>query len=218
MKRARSDEPPLSSSLCDEPSECPYLETIDRGSISFDSPPICTTTLATTHIYTCLVCGQFYRGRGKNTPAYNHALEEGHYVFMGIGGEDIENSKSSSSSLSSSSSTTIPLDPTVGKFYCLPDNYEVKSSTLNDISLACTGPKYSAANLPLLDTNKSLSRDNFGSKYLPGFQGLNNLRKTDYISVVVVALCHVKPFRNYFLVEFDQEVNERASLFRPYSR
>jgi len=137
---------------------------------------------------------------------------------MGIGGEDIENSKSSSSSLSSSSSTTIPLDPTVGKFYCLPDNYEVKSSTLNDISLAFTGPKYSAANLPLLDTNKSLSRDNFGSKYLPGFQGLNNLRKTDYISVVVVALCHVKPFRNYFLVEFDQEVNERASLFRPYSR
>jgi U4/U6.U5 tri-snRNP-associated protein 2 len=47
-----------------------------------------------------------------------------------------------------------------------------------------------------------LARDLFGRRYLPGFVGLNNLNnlnQTDYMNVVVQALSHVRPVRDFFL-------------------
>jgi U4/U6.U5 tri-snRNP-associated protein 2 len=35
--------------------------------------------------------------------------------------------------------------------------------------------------------------------YLPGFVGLNNLGRTDYVSAVLHALSHVRPLRDFFL-------------------
>ena len=37
--------------------------------------------------------------------------------------------------------------------------------------------------------------------YLPGVVGLNNIKANDYCNVVLQALCHVKPLRDYFLRE-----------------
>jgi len=37
--------------------------------------------------------------------------------------------------------------------------------------------------------------------YLPGVMGLNNIKANDYCNVVLQALCHVKPLRDYFLRE-----------------
>lgn len=51
-----------------------------------------------------------------------------------------------------------------------------------------------------LDTQKELVRDLFGRRYLPGYVGLNNLNKTDYLNCVVQALGHVRPLRDFFLL------------------
>jgi len=51
-----------------------------------------------------------------------------------------------------------------------------------------------------LDKDRELARDLFGRRYLPGFVGLNNLNRTDYLNAVVTALGHVKPLRDFFLM------------------
>ena len=63
---------------------------------------------------------------------------------------------------------------------------------LADISKALH-PKFTVEEVEKeLDGRKELVRDLFGRRYLPGFVGLNNLNKTDYLNVVVQALAHVR--------------------------
>lgn len=153
---------------------CPYLDTIDRTALDFDLEHTCSVTLETgPHIYACLVCGIFLRGRGPKTPAYTHALQEGHLVFCHLA---------------------------EGTFHCLPDNYEVEDPSLQDIHDALH-PTYSLQKVRLLDQRDEMSRDLFGRLYLPGFVGLQNLHQTDCINAVVQALAHVPPLRDYFLLQ-----------------
>lgn len=53
----------------------------------------------------------------------------------------------------------------------------------------------------LIFTNLQESRAICGTMYLPGVIGLNNIKANDYCNVVLQALCHVKPVRDYFLRE-----------------
>ena len=50
-----------------------------------------------------------------------------------------------------------------------------------------------------MNSNTVLARDVHGVSYLPGFVGLNNLKCTDYVNVVLHALSHVRPIRDFFL-------------------
>ena len=151
---------------------CPYLDTIQRFSLDFDFEPSCSVSLETgPHVYACLVCGKFFRGKGRQTPAYTHAVDEGHYVYIHLN---------------------------KGTFHCLPDDYEIKDPSLTDIS-AALHPTYTENEIQTIDSNTALARDLFGRRYLPGFIGLNNLHKTDYISSTIQALAHVRPLRDYFL-------------------
>ena len=59
---------------------------------------VCSVTLSNLHVYVCLVCGKYFQGRGKATPAYTHSVQCGHFVFMNL--HD-------------------------GRAFCLPDGYEV---------------------------------------------------------------------------------------------
>ena len=155
-----------------EVQDCPYLDTIHRELLDFDMEPACCVTLeAGPHVYACLVCGKFFRGRGPQTPAYLHAVGEGHYCFVHL---------------------------QEGTFYCLPEGYEIVDSSLDDIS-AALHPTFSQQETQELDENTKLARDWFGRRYLPGFIGLNNLDKTDGINAMVQALAHVKPLRDFFL-------------------
>jgi U4/U6.U5 tri-snRNP-associated protein 2 len=87
-----------------------------------------------------------------------------------------------------------------GKFYCLPDNYEiVDNPSLADIKLALH-PRYTPAQIKALDQQMDLSRDLWGKQYLPGYVGMNNLQRTDYVNAVIQALAHVPPIRNFFLM------------------
>ena len=67
----------------DESVSCPYLDTIQRSLLDFDFEPSCSVSLESgPHVYGCLVCGKFFRGRGKQTPAYTHSVDDGHFVFV----------------------------------------------------------------------------------------------------------------------------------------
>ena len=151
--------------------KCPYLDTVNRQYLDFDNEKVCSVTLSNMNVYACLVCGKFFQGRGKSTPAFTHSVQISHFVFINLHDSRI---------------------------YCLPDSYEVVDSSLEDIK-RCLSPKFTDDERANLDLNTSLARDVYGVAYLPGFVGLNNLKCTDYINVMLHALAHVTPIRNFFL-------------------
>lgn len=56
---------------------CPYLDTVNRSLLDFDFEHSCSVSLQSgPHIYACLVCGKFFLGRGSQTPAYTHSVDE----------------------------------------------------------------------------------------------------------------------------------------------
>lgn len=83
--------------------------------------------------------------------------------------------------------------------YILPDNYKVDDSSLADIKYLLL-PTFSEQHIRQLDAPDA--RESFdlrGNPYLPGFVGLNNLGANDYMNVVIQALAHIRPLRNFFL-------------------
>ena len=150
---------------------CPFLDTVNRSVLDFDFEKCCSVTLSPLHCYACLVCGKYFQGRGPATMAYTHALEAGHHVFMKLAD---------------------------GRVYCLPDGYEVLDRSLDDIRHVLD-PRFSAEALTALDTSHAWSSALDGTEYLPGVVGLNNIKATDYVNVVLQALMRVKPLRDLML-------------------
>ena len=152
------------------------------------------TTLELTKICTRLNAADLLQGRGRNTHAYTHALETNHRVFLNLESK---------------------------RFYCLPDGYEIIDPSLSDIiyvlnptftskvggpaiffstCLLCIYAAYSDAQvIKDLETSSKEVRAYNGTLYLPGVVGLNNIKANDYCNVVLQALSHVTPIRNYFL-------------------
>lgn len=167
-----------------EVTDCPYLDTIQRSLLDFDFEPCCSVSLQTgPHVYGCLVCGKYFRGKSPSSPAHTHSVEESHFIF-------------------------VHLDK--GTFHCLPDDYEINDPSLADIATALH-PTFTQEQVKAIDSNTDLSRDLFGKQYLPGFVGLNNLNKTDCINSVVQALAHVPPLRDFFLLKKHNETLLRGT-------
>ena len=127
---------------------------------------------------TYLIFLMYVKGRGKSTPLFTHSVQLGHFVSMNLHS---------------------------GRTYCLPDNYEIIDSSLQDIQ-KCLSPSFQLQDINVLNSNISLARDIHGVSYLPGFVGLNNLNATDYISVLLHALAHVTPFRDFWLQNSNYEL------------
>ncbi|KAI9930909.1 hypothetical protein ASPWEDRAFT_101092 [Aspergillus wentii DTO 134E9] len=149
-----------------------YLDTINRGVLDFDFEKLCSVTLSNINVYACLVCGKYFQGRGPKSHAYYHALEVGHHVFINIGTK---------------------------KVFVLPEGYEVKNKSLDDIKYV-VDPHYSKEDVGKLDKEVHDAWDLAGSRYRPGFVGMNNIKANDYLNVVVQLLAHVFPIRNFFLL------------------
>lgn len=156
---------------------CPYLDTINRKVLDFDLERVCSVTLNDFNVYSCLVCGGYYQGRGKGTQAYLHALEVDHHVFINL---------------------------TSGGIYCLPDNYKVNEVSLSDIQFNLD-PAFDGAALRRLDGEGEYCHALDGTDYLIGFMGLNNINKTDWFNVCAQALVHVPMLRDYFLIRSNYE-------------
>ncbi|KAI9765954.1 MAG: hypothetical protein M1835_007275 [Candelina submexicana] len=150
-----------------------YLDTINRSLLDFDFEKLCSVTLSNINVYACLVCGKYYQGRGPKSHAYFHALEVGHHVYVGM---------------------------ETKKVYVLPEGYEVKNQSLDDIKFV-VDPRLSRDEVGRLDREKKTSWDLGGKKYTPGFVGLNNIKDNDYFNVIIHALAHVPPLRNFLMLE-----------------
>ncbi len=163
--------------------ECPYLGSIKRHLLDFDFEKVCSISLSNLNVYACLVCGKYYQGRGKNTHAYVHSLQEDHHLFINLNNE---------------------------KIICLPEGYEVIDNSLKDINLNLK-PVYSQNLIAEIDYEKDLdqiySSALDGTEYIPGCIGLNNIKKTDYVNVIIQALCRVATLRDYFLKYDDNTTN-----------
>lgn len=120
--------------------DCPFLDTVNRQVLDFDFEKKCSVSDRNLNVYACLICGKYYQGRGKNTHAYNHSHEAGHHVYINLQTE---------------------------KVYCLPDGYEVKDSSLDDIPLVLN-PRFTLEQVKQLDRKRQWSRALDGSDYLPG--------------------------------------------------
>ncbi|XP_014786420.1 U4/U6.U5 tri-snRNP-associated protein 2 [Octopus bimaculoides] len=157
----------------DRSRSCPYLDTINRSVLDFDFEKLCSVSLSHINVYACLVCGKYFQGRGTKSHAYTHSVQDGHRVYLNLRTQ---------------------------KFYCLPDNYEIIDSSLEDI-IYVLNPTFNNFHIKKLDSNPKLSRAYDGTTYLPGIVGLNNIKANDYCNVILQALSHVPPLRNYFLQE-----------------
>ena len=51
-----------------EEIQCPYLDTINRHLLDFDFEKVCSQSLSTQNVYSCLVCGKFFQGRRPEDP------------------------------------------------------------------------------------------------------------------------------------------------------
>lgn len=163
-----------------------YLDTINRSVLDFDFEKLCSVTLSNINVYACLVCGKYYQGRGTTSQAYFHALEEDHHVFINM---------------------------ETKKVYVLPEGYEVKSNSLEDIKFV-VDPRLPKEDIAKLDKTQQQAWDLLGRRYVPGFVGMNNIKANDYVNVVVHALAHVTPLRNYFMME---DLSSRKALAQRFS-
>jgi U4/U6.U5 tri-snRNP-associated protein 2 len=63
----------------EERKKCPYLDTVNRQLLDFDMEKVCSVTLSNLNVYCCLICGKYFQGRGKSTPAYTHSVASGQF-------------------------------------------------------------------------------------------------------------------------------------------
>ncbi|KAI9871874.1 MAG: hypothetical protein M1830_002346 [Pleopsidium flavum] len=102
------------------------------------------------------------------------------------------------------------------KVYVLPEGYEVKSKSLDDIKFV-VDPRLSKEEVGKLDREVRDAWDLAGKKYRPGkycFVGMNNIKENDYFNVTVQALAHVPPLRNYFMLE---DLSQKPELVQRFS-
>lgn len=163
----------LVEEVVDRSRSCPYLDTINRSMLDFDFEKLCSVSLSHLNVYACLVCGKYFQGRGRKSYAYTHSVELNHHVFLNL--------------------YTL-------KFYCLPDNYQIIDSSLEDITYVLN-PTFSKKQIKQMHLMSKPVRAYDGTTYLPGIVGLNNIKANDYCNVLLQALSNVPPLRDYFLRE-----------------
>lgn len=155
-----------------------YIDTINRRALDFDFEKVCLVSLSDINVYCCLVCGKYFQGRSNSSHAYSHSVNTDHHVFVHL---------------------------ETRKFYILPQNYEITSlevlKSLKDIKTAIS-PEYVSAEeiVELSTTSHALTAHDLEHRpYDVGFVGLNNISQNDYENVVIQALLHVPPIRDFYL-------------------
>lgn len=92
MKRHLSDDEDNHSPQLDPPKsrqkvtllQIVHVNTIQRAALDFDHSHQCSVSLATVNIYCCLVCGKYLQGSSHGSPAFIHAVENGHHLFVAL--------------------------------------------------------------------------------------------------------------------------------------
>jgi U4/U6.U5 tri-snRNP-associated protein 2 len=96
---------------------------------------------------------------------------------------------------------------TCSQFYVLPEGYLVSDPSLDGI-LHVLNPRYKASALPVMSSLPNPSYTITSLPYLPGYIGLNNIKKNDYLNVIIQLLLHVPPLRAFLLNPGTPELQE----------
>lgn len=161
--------------------------------MDFDFEKVCSVSLSNINIYGCLVCGKYFQGRGRSSYAYAHAIHDDHHVFI-----NLETTKVSISG----HATSLPGLTSPIKVYVLPDGYPVSDPSLEDISFVLA-PTFTPASIANLSSPAHLLKPSYdlsSKPYIPGYIGLNDIKRNDYMNVIVHSLLHIPPLRDYLLL------------------
>lgn len=146
---------------------------INRKLLDFDFEKICSVTLSPLNCYACLTCGKYFQGRTEGTPAYMHALHHEHPLYLNL--------------------KTL-------KAYTLPENREFDDQGQLDDIRTILKPKFTLELLKEIDERTVPLTDLHGKQFMPGLIGLNQIKANDYVNVIIQGLAHIRPLRNYFLL------------------
>ncbi len=147
------------------------MNTIRRHLLDFDFEKVCCISLSNVNVYGCLVCGRYFQGKGTTTHAYTHSLEENHQLFINL---------------------------TTTQIYVLPDGMEVDDPSFSDIKFNLR-PSYSLEVNRDIDEVIDVQHNLDNRAYIPGCVGLNNLKQTEYVNVIIQMLSRVRLIREIFL-------------------
>jgi U4/U6.U5 tri-snRNP-associated protein 2 len=171
--------------------KCPYLDTINKTILDFDQEKVCSVSLKDNNIYSCLICGKYFHGKGKTTPCYIHSLSEQHHLFINLETRSI---------------------------YCLPDDYELtddyipsekKSENILFQIKQNLLPEYTKREIKLMDKiSANYCTSLGGDLFLPGYLGLGYVKNCQYFNVIIQSLSHLKKFRNFFL-EYIRKIDNK---------
>jgi U4/U6.U5 tri-snRNP-associated protein 2 len=84
----------------------------------------------------------------------------------------------------------------------LPDGYPVSDPSLEDISYVLS-PSFTPASISTLSSPAHLTKPSYdlaSKPYLPGYIGLNNIKRNDHMNVIIQSLLHIPPLRDYLLL------------------
>lgn len=180
-----------------------YLDTINKKVLNFDLPLICSSSLASTNIHICLICNKYLQGSSTISPAYRHAVDLNHHVFINV--------------------DTL-------KFIILPEQLilsDKRSNELKDIQLLLK-PIFDKAMISQLDTNpfssETLSHANYDVGYVSLSDDLTDIDNnynnkktvTKTHNTLYYSLSHLSELRNY-LLEYDSS-NDSTPLTNELSK
>lgn len=86
--------------------------------------------------------------------------------------------------------------------YVLPDGYPVSDPSLEDISFVLA-PSFTRASIANLSSPAHLLKPSYDLShrpYIPGYIGLNDIKRNDYMNVIIHSLLHIPPLRDHLLL------------------
>ncbi len=105
--------------------------------------------------------------------------------------------------------------------YVLPDGYPVSDPSLEDISFVLA-PKFTKSTVASLSSPTHLSKPSYdlsSKPYIPGYIGLNDIKRNDYMNVIIHSLLHVAPLRDFLLLsDFRGKESELLKRFAGLSK
>lgn len=100
--------------------------------------------------------------------------------------------------------------------YVLPDGYPVSDPSLEDISFVLS-PSFTSTSVSTLSRPQHLSKPSYdlsSKPYIPGYIGLNDIKRNDYMNVIIHSLLHVSTLRDHLLLSrFDGKQSEFLKRF-----
>jgi len=89
----------------------------------------------------------------------------------------------------------------IRQVYVLPDGYPVSDPSLEDIAYVLA-PRFNQTSIGNLYSPNYLSKPSYDlnhQPYIPGYVGLNNIKRNDHMNVIIHSLLHVPPLRDHLL-------------------